>query len=130
MFRQHLELSEVEAALAAYQKGSRSRAGWQPPERDWRDLIELLLEANLWNDAVLVMRDYVGKQEEPSPRVRLKLAQILIQKLNRPLQGLKVLGQFPEGSLPEALESLRSQLARHAEAMQEEGPHELQDELW
>ncbi len=130
MFRQHLELGEVEAALAVYQKGTRSRTGWQPPDRDWRDLIELLLDANLWNDSVLVMRDYVGKQEEPSPRVRLKLAQILIQKLNRPLQGLKVLGQFAEGSLPEALESLRLQLARQAEAMQEEAPLELEDELW
>jgi membrane associated rhomboid family serine protease len=129
-FRQHLELGEVEAALAVYQKWSRSRAGWQPPERDCRDLIEMLLEQDLWDDAVLVMRHYVSQQADPSPRVRLKLAQILIQKLNRPLQGLKVLGQFPEGSLPENLESIRRQLARQAEAMQEEGPLELEDELW
>ncbi len=76
------------------------------------------------------MRDYVSQQAEPSPRVRLKLAQILIQKLDRPLQGLKVLGQLPEGSLPETLDSIRRQLARQAAAMQEEGPLELEDEIW
>jgi membrane associated rhomboid family serine protease len=130
MLRQHLDLGEMEAALAVYRKWIRSPAGWQPPERDWRDLIEALLEQDLWDDAVLVMRDYVVKQAEPSPRVRLKLAQILIQRLNRPLQGLKVLGQISEGSLPENLESMRRQLVRRAEALQEEGPHELQDELW
>jgi membrane associated rhomboid family serine protease len=126
----HLELGEVEAALAVYRKASRSPAGWQPPEPDWRDLVEALLDQALWDDAVQVMRDYVRHQPEPSPRVRLKLAQILIQRLNRPLQALKILGEIPEGSLPEALEAMRRQLARKAEAMREEGPLELEDEMW
>jgi membrane associated rhomboid family serine protease len=128
--RHHLELVEVEAALAVYRKSSRSVSRWQPPERDWRDLIEALLAEKLWEDAAQVMRDYVRKQAEPSPRIRLKLAQILIQKLGRPLQGVRLLGQIPEGSLPESLETIRGQLARQAEAMQEDGPLELEDELW
>jgi membrane associated rhomboid family serine protease len=130
VMRQHLELGEVEAALAIYNKSIRSLTGWQPPEPDWRTLIEALLDQAFWNDAVLVMRDYVLKLPDPSPRVRLKLAQILIQRLSRPLQALKVLGQIPEGSLPESLAAIRRQLARKAEAMQEEGPLELEDELW
>jgi membrane associated rhomboid family serine protease len=128
--RQHLELGEAEAALAVYQKARRSLAGWHPPERDWRDLIEAVLDQNQWDDAVLVMRDYVRNLPEPSPRVRLKLAQILIQKLARPFQALKVLDQIPEGSLPDALEAIRRQLARQAQAIQEEGPLELEDEFW
>jgi membrane associated rhomboid family serine protease len=128
--RQHLELGEVEAAQAVYNKSSRSLAGWQPPERDWRDLIEALLEQSMWKDAVLVMRDYVGKVDAPSPRVRLKLAQILIQKLERPLQALKVLEQIPEGSLPDSLDAMRRQLARRAKAMREDGVLEFEDELW
>ncbi len=130
VLRQHLELGEVEAALAVYNKSSRSLTGWQPPEPDWRTLIEALLDHGFWNDVVLVMRDYVLKLPDPSPRVRLKLAQILIQKLNRPLQATKVLDQIPANSLPESLESIRRQLARKAEAMQEDGPLELEDELW
>ena len=66
--------------------------------------------------------------EQPSPRVRLKLAQVLVQNLGRPMQALKVLGQIPEGSLPEKLETMRRQLARRAEAMREEGPLGARDE--
>jgi membrane associated rhomboid family serine protease len=127
--RGHLELGETEAALAVYQKARRSPTGWRPPEREWRDLIEVLLQHELWDDAVIVMRDYVRELVEPSPRVRLKLAQILIQKQGRPQQALKVLGQIPEGSLPQNLEAIRAQLARHAEAMREEGPLELDEDL-
>src|SRR5262249_35219685 len=106
VMRQHLELGEVEAALAGHPKASRSLPGWKPPEPDWRTLIEALLDQGFWNDAVLVMRDYVLKLSDPSPRVRLKLAQILIQKLNRPLQALKVLDQLADGSLPASLDSI------------------------
>ena len=34
--RLHLELGEVEAALAVYNKSSRSLPAWQPAESDWR----------------------------------------------------------------------------------------------
>jgi membrane associated rhomboid family serine protease len=128
-FRGHLELGETEAALAVYHKARRSATGWQPPERDWRDLIEALLEQQLWDESVIVMRDYIRELAETSPRVRLKLAQILIQKQGRPQQALKVLGQISEGSLPENLEAMRTQLAHNAEAMREEGPLELDEDL-
>jgi hypothetical protein len=75
------------------------------------------------------MRDYIRELAEPSPRVHLKLAQILIQKQGRPQQALKILGQIPEGSLPEKLEAMRGQLVRHAEAMRDEGPLELDEDL-
>jgi membrane associated rhomboid family serine protease len=127
--RQHLELGEPEGALAVYLKARGRPAGWQPPERDWRDLIEALLERQLWEDAVGVMRDYLRALDEPSPRVRLKLAQILIQKQGRPQQALKLLDQIPDGSLPENLEAIRRQLSRRAEAMCEEGPLELDEDI-
>ena len=127
--RHQLELGETEVALAVYRKARGSSMGWQPPEREWRDLIEALLQHQFWDDAVLVMRDYLRELPEPSPRVRLKLAQVLIQKHGRPQQALKVLDRIPEGSLPEKLEAMRSQLARHAEAMREEGPLELDEDI-
>ena len=101
--RLHLELAEVEAALAVYNKSSRNLPGWQPADADWRDLIQALLNQSAWGDAARVMRDYVQRSPEPSPRVRLKLAQVLIQKLARPFQALTILGQIPEGALPESL---------------------------
>jgi hypothetical protein len=128
--RLHLEYGEIEAALAAYQSSRTKFAGWQPQESDWRDLIQALLDQGFWGDAAHVMRDYVGNVAEPSPRVRLKLAQILIQKLSRPTQGLGVLREIPDGALPANLEPTRQKLAQEAEHMLEEGELELKDELW
>ncbi len=128
--RQHLELNEVEAALAVYNHSSRTIPAWQPPESDWIGLIQALLGQSAWNDAVVVMRQYVQQTASPAPRVRLKLAQILIQKQARPLQALRVLSQIPESALPEALEAMRRKLVIEAEQLQEEGDLELQDELW
>ena len=65
----------------------------------------------------------------PSSRVRLKLAQLLVQKQERPARALKVLGQIPAGSLPEPLEALRRQIAKQARQMLEDGVLELEDEV-
>jgi membrane associated rhomboid family serine protease len=130
-FRQHLDLGEVEAALAVYKKASKSRPDWQLSEADCRDLAKALLEQQAWEEAAAVMRDHIRRAFEPSPRIRLKLAQILIQKLARPLQALKVLEELPEGSLSDSLEAIRRQLVRQAMAIHddEDGPLEFQDEL-
>ena len=128
--RRHLELGEVEAAIAVYQKSSRSLAGWQPQESDWVALIQAVLDQNDWNNAALIMRDYIKRAPAPSPRIRLKLGQILIQRLARPTLGLSVLDQIPEGSLAELLEATRRKLVCQAEQMRADGELELQDEMW
>lgn len=79
--RLHLELGEVEAALAVYKKSHGRLSGWQPQESDWIDLIQALTDQDCWGEAAHVMLDYVQAVPEPSPRVQLKLAQVLIQKL-------------------------------------------------
>jgi hypothetical protein len=128
--RLHLELGEIEAALGVY-KNSRGRlSGWQPQESDWIDLIQALTDQDYWGEAAHVMRDYMQTVPEPSPRVQLKLAQVLIQKLSRPTQGLSVLQAIPPGALSEKLDRIRNQLAEQAEHMREEGDLELRDELW
>lgn len=129
LLRQHLDQREPEAALAVYHKARRSVDGWQPNEPDWRDLVEAALAAQLWEAAVVVMRDYIRGAPTPSPRVRLKLAQVLVQNLGKPAQALKVLGLIPEGSLPEKLETIRRQLQRKAEAVREEGPLEIDEDV-
>jgi hypothetical protein len=128
--RLHVEMGEIEAALSVY-KSSRGRIkGWQPQESDWLDLIQALLEHDFWGEAAHVMRDYCQSVAEPSARVRLKLAQVLIQRLSRPAQGLGVLGDIPDGALSGKLEPLRRKLTEQAEHMREEGELELKDELW
>jgi membrane associated rhomboid family serine protease len=128
--RLHLEYGEVESALAVYRESMAKISGWQPQESDWRDLIQALLDQAYWGDAARVMRDYVSKIPDPSPRVRLKLAQVLIQRLARPAQALGILNEIPDGALPGKLEPTRAQLVKEAEHMLEEGELELKDELW
>ena len=105
--RQHLELGEIEAALAEYKKSSRKLSGWHPPESDWIDLIQALSERDYWGEAAHVMRDYLRQVPEPAQRVRLKLAQVFIQKLGRPTQGLNTLHEIPPGALSAKLEPMR-----------------------
>ncbi len=128
--RLHLELGEVEAALAVFKKSSRLFPKWELQESDWLDLVQAVLDENRWGDAATVMLEYVRRTAQPAPRVRLKLAQVLLQKLARPQQALKVLEEIPAGSLSKKLEPMRLQLVRKAEHMREEGDLELQDELW
>ncbi|MFO0892384.1 MAG: hypothetical protein U0790_24995 [Isosphaeraceae bacterium] len=127
--RGHLELEEVEAARGVYDQSRRKIAGWQPPPADWLVLISSLIRYEFWDDAIRVLEAYLAEVESPSPRARLKLAQLLIQKQARPARALRVLGEIPRGSLPSNLEPIREQLTRQAERMQDEGPLELGDEV-
>ena len=129
MLRGHLELGEIEAALGLYRKTRQKRPSWRPPDADWLDLNKALIDLQAWDDSIAVMTDYVKEAENPSPRIRLKLAQFLVQKQERPARALRVLGEIPAGSLPESLEAIRRQLFRQAEAMREDGVLELEDEV-
>ncbi len=127
--RGHLELAEIEAALGVYMKSRERIVDWRPPPREWVELIKGLVEQQAWESAISVMQQYEKEVEFPSSRVRLKLAQLLVQKQERPARALKVLGQIPEGSLPDPLESLRRQIAEQARQMLEDGVLELGDEV-
>ena|SRR5271166_4646249 len=126
--RGHLELGEIEAALGVYLKSREQVIGWQPPPREWVELIKGLVEQQSWESAISVMQQYEKEVEAPSSRVRLKLAQLLVQKQERPARALKVLGQISAGSLPEPLDALRRQIASQAQQMLDEGVLELGDE--
>jgi membrane associated rhomboid family serine protease len=128
--RLHLEQGETEAALAVFHRTSEKIAGWNPQEPEWLDLIQGLLDQNAWGDAARLMLDYLMRSARPSPRVRLKLAQVFILKLGRPSQALTVLEQIPAGALSPALDVTRRRLIEQAEQMRRDGELELRDELW
>jgi hypothetical protein len=128
--RGYLDAGETEAAQGAYDKAMRTVPGWQPPDPDWLDLIKALNAEKMWPASVSVMEDYLRRSSDPSPRVRLKLAQILIKEQQRPAHALRVLGEIPPNSLPESLDSVRQQLTRQAEQMREDGVLELEGEAW
>jgi hypothetical protein len=77
-------------------------------------------------DSIPLLRDYCRKHAEVPPRIRLKLAQILIRVRQRPTEALRVLGALDLGSLPPDLETTRLKLEHQAVTMQEDGVLELE----
>jgi membrane associated rhomboid family serine protease len=128
--RRHLDDGDAAGAHAAYDRALRTVAGWQPAGPEWVELIKALLDAGEWRSAVGVMEDYVRRDPDPSPRVRLKLAQVLLRDAGRPAHALRVLAQIPAGSLGPSLEPQRQALAVRAEKMREEGVLELDGDSW
>jgi len=129
LFRGHLDANEIEAALAIYKGMRRKLRGWRPPDSDWTRLIKALLDQKAWDDAVGVMRAYLDESQLPSPKVRLKMAEVLIRHMDRPAAGLRVLEGVAAADLTAPLAQARSRLITMAETMREEGTLELDEEI-
>ncbi|HET6881912.1 MAG TPA: rhomboid family intramembrane serine protease [Pirellulales bacterium] len=124
-----LNEGHARGAHALNKKMSQASAGWQLPEPDSRQLIAKLLEAEARPEAIELMVAHLGCYPD-AHRVRLRLAQVLVQNERRPAQALRVLAKLPEGSLPATLEPLRQKLIDEATKLQEKGPVELACEDW
>lgn len=128
--RGHLEAGSAAEAYASYDRSVRTVVGWMPDDADWLALIQALLEIQEWRNGVTVMEDYLRRGPRPSPRVRLRLAQVLVKESQRPAHALKVLDAIPAGALPANLEATSRQVRQQAERMREEGVLELEGEAW
>ncbi len=129
LFREHLDLGELEAALKVYRTGKER--GWTPPRNEHRDLIRALLKTEDWPSTVAVMKEYLGDDPAAEPRVALKLAEILSERMARPVQAIRILERLDESALPEELRAIRRHLLADAEHRRddEDGVLELQDEV-
>jgi membrane associated rhomboid family serine protease len=129
-FRHALREEGPDAAFVCYNRSVRTVAGWHPGPTDWHELIRVLINAKLWRPAITVMEDYLRRANDPSPRVRLTLAQVLVREPQRPAHALRVLAELPEDSLPDDLKKQRRKIVSKAEHMIEEGVYELDGDAW
>jgi hypothetical protein len=125
-----LKNGQAAEALALDAKMTTTDPGWHLTQELRLELIKGLHKARLWSQSVAPMVEFLRRAPDPAPRVRLKLAQILIQHENRPGRALSVLERIPAGSLPPDLEKARKQLAAQARKMYDEGEIEVDDEEW
>ncbi|AMV37212.1 rhomboid family intramembrane serine protease [Planctomyces sp. SH-PL62] len=125
--RGHLDAEETEAALSFYRTTRRRLRGWRPPDPERVDLIKALVAAQAWEEAAGVMQAYLDESNLPSPKIRLKLAEVLIRRLERPVAGLRTIERLPESDLPGNLVDARRKLVTLAEQLREEGVLELDD---
>lgn len=125
--REHLDADETEAAMGFYRAFRRKRPAWRPPDPERVDLIKALAAVGQWEDAAGVMQAYLDESRLPSPKIRLKLAEVLIRRLDRPVAGLRVLDQTPVSDLPANLADGRRKLEAMARRLLDEGTLELDD---
>jgi hypothetical protein len=125
--RAHLDADETEAAMGFYRSLRRKRPSWRPPDPERVDLVKALAAAGQWEDAAGVMQAYLDESRLPSPKIRLKLAEILIRRLDRPVAGLRVLERVSVSDLPANLAEGRLKLEAMARRLQDEGTLELDD---
>lgn len=117
-------------AQAVYRKMADANPSWQLMEGDLRALVQALHQQKHWSEAVPLMVDYLRLYPTKSERIRLSLAQILLQEQQRPGQALRVLSKLEPDALPDPLKKVHRQLTRQAEKLREESPLELEAHDW
>lgn len=85
-----------------------------------------LLDAERVNDCITVWLAYLKVETAPAIKVRLKLAQLLIDNASRPATALEILSGIPADPLPPELEKFRGQLTAKAEMQMENAELELE----
>jgi len=124
-FRNFLAAGEAAAALSVHRRGKiQFGPNWQLTEEEHVHLIGGLRKAQKWDDAVLVMTEYLRTQTARAPVVRLALAQLLLEQLKRPRQAVKVLAKLDPQSLAPAQQGLYAKLSQRAQQEAEENPFE------
>jgi len=126
--RELLDAHELEAAMDVYRAGNAR--GWTPPLSDHRDLIRGLIQHQDWPAAAQVLTGYLKNSPAPEPNALLKLAEILIFQVNRPILAIRVLDLLATRQLSPSLQNVREQLKTEAERRRddEDGTLEIDDD--
>lgn len=93
-------------------------------------LIIALHKAGAWAESAPAMAEYLGAHSDRANLVRIKLAQICVQKLSRPQKALEVLAGLDRGTLAPDEASLFKQVAIAAQQQVQAGAIELDDTPW
>ena len=124
-FRNFLAAGEAAAAMSVHRRGQvQFGPNWQPSEEELVHLIAGLRKSERFDDAVLVMSDYLRTYSARGPQVRLALAQLLIEKLSRPRQALKVLAKLDPKTLAAPQQAVLAKLQAQAQHEAEDNPFE------
>jgi membrane associated rhomboid family serine protease len=128
--RHHLASSDAAAALVVHRRGIAQMPAWRLPEEDHVALITGLRAQSLYDDAVLIMAEYLKLHNQREPLIRLALGQVLLQKLRRPAQAAKVLAKIIVDRLDPQQQQQAASLLAKARKMTEDDPYEIAGEDW
>jgi membrane associated rhomboid family serine protease len=122
-----IEMGDVATAEASYRKWI-ALVGDRAPRDVLLGIIRELHKQEEWAASVPPMRALCKLHPAKSEKVRLKLATILIRKLDRPTEALKHLRQIPDDCQDRTLRALQSQLLKESTRMIDDGVLEVEEE--
>ena len=125
----HLEHGRASEALALHERMKQRIVDWQLSQATLMKIIKALHANKLFAESVAPLVDYLRAAPDAAPRVRLRLAQILIGE-SRFARARAVLEKIPAGSLDAQLEPLRRKLLNEAVKNQQRGEIEVDDGDW
>jgi membrane associated rhomboid family serine protease len=92
-FRNLVAAGKPIEAWSIFCRGERECLGWQIPEPDFISYVGALRKQQLWDHAVGAMQEYLQRYTERETTVRMAMAQILLQQLNRPRDAWQALSE-------------------------------------
>ncbi|MFO0947629.1 MAG: rhomboid family intramembrane serine protease [Planctomycetota bacterium] len=126
-FRSAMNRGSAHDALQEYARlSTRSRV----PENELRELIIALHKSGMEVDSLFAMSDYIRRFPAKSTKMRLKAAEILVRKIQRPKQALKILQPIEDEVEGSKLGGAFRQLRKEANAQIENGVMEFETEEW
>lgn len=128
--RQHMTENQPLAAVAAYRRAKQRFPDWRLPEQDFVVLIALLRKLHLHSQAVPTMVEYLRTYSQRAVPVRLALAQICVDQLQRPGQALAVLSKLNGSPLDATQRQVLDSLLAKAQTAYERDPYEVAPEDW
>lgn len=93
-FRSQVEAGKLLDAWMTFCRGEQVCFGWQVPEPDFVKYIGQLRRQKLWNEAATAMEEYLRRYFERETTIRLILAQVYVQHLNRPRDAWEIMKQI------------------------------------
>jgi hypothetical protein len=127
--KNRLATGDAAGAAKFYCDRRREHPEWQLSEADLILLVKALHQRQLWSESIPVMVDFLRLYPDSvqSVRVRLKLAQILLDIERRSAKALKVLARINPANLPDDLKAIYAKLVAKAQKLQEESEIEVVD---
>ena len=109
-FRKYVKAGNPQAAIKLLQKLDEQNQPLVPDRTELAALIAALHKKRAWRDSAPLMAEYLERFEEKADAVRLKLAQICVVELDRPLRALELLKDVDAASLSHEQKRLHQQL--------------------
>lgn len=103
---------------------------WRLPETDLRNVITAFHKQGEWNSSIPAMVELLQSSPQDSTNVRLKLAQILVQKQQRPAQAWNVFSKVDPNAIHGSQQEHYLKLKRAIEKARAENPYDFVDADW